>query len=117
VAGVASLGVIVRACDDLHAPDLFQDNFAGVAGGNDPERVGGSMIFHFVPQLSRKHSLDYVYLKICVFPLKLSISIGNLWGEGMPFFCANWVQSLPVRTSAFGVKKVNLAGSCLMQKR
>nr|GEY46093.1 hypothetical protein [Tanacetum cinerariifolium] len=37
-------------------------SFAGVAGGNDPERVGGSMSFHFVPQLSRKHSLDYAYL-------------------------------------------------------
>ncbi|GJW74353.1 hypothetical protein Tco_0133723 [Tanacetum coccineum] len=98
-AGVAGLGVIVRVCDDLHAPDLFQDNFAGVAGGNDPERVGGSMSFHFVPQLSGKHSLDYAYL----------ISVGNLWGEVMPFFFTNWVQSLPVRTSTFGVKKVNPA--------
>ncbi|GKA59730.1 hypothetical protein Tco_0759043 [Tanacetum coccineum] len=38
-----------------------------------------------------------------------SISVGNLWGEVMPFFFTNWVQSLPVRTSTFGVKKVNPA--------
>nr|GEZ66205.1 ARM repeat superfamily protein [Tanacetum cinerariifolium] len=26
-AGVVGLGVIVRVCDDLHAPDLFQDKY------------------------------------------------------------------------------------------
>ncbi|GJW64975.1 hypothetical protein Tco_0116859 [Tanacetum coccineum] len=70
--------------------NLRGPSFAGVTGGNGPERVGGSMSFHFVPQLSRKRNLDYAYLaKVCR--------------------SFNWVQSLPVRTSAFGVKKVNPA--------